>query len=126
MEGRRRGAGGGAHTSGMGRELSGMMVVSCYIQSGVLIHALRPEPVVPNASPWNHHVRFKISIFLELALRVTTAESRLTVYCWMHIPAQGDMDPGRLAHFWNNWMHFQDLPGAGLEELIAATNGHGY
>ncbi len=66
------------------------MVISCYMQSGVLIHALGPEPVVPNASPGNHHVRFKIFMFLGLALRVPPAVTRLTVYCWLHIiPVKG-------------------------------------
>jgi hypothetical protein len=61
------------------------MVISCYMQSGVLIHALGPEPVLLNASPRNHHIRFKISMSVELALRVPPAVTRLTVYCWLHI-----------------------------------------
>ena len=35
----------------------------------------------------------------ELDFRDPPAVIRLTVYCWLHIPAQGDRDPGRLEHF---------------------------
>ena len=44
---------------------------------------------------------------------------------WRELPAQRIRDPGNLEHFWNKWMHFQDLLGAGLKELIAVKNGHG-
>ena len=67
------------------------MLISCHMQSGVVIHALGPEPVVLNASPGNHHVRFIISLFLGLDFRDPPAVTRLTVY-WLHI------------HLWNKWM----------------------
>ena len=80
------------------------MVTPCSMQSGVAVRALEPEPALPNASPGNHHVRFKISMFLGLALRVLPSVTRLTVYCWLHIPTQGDRDPDQSIILWNKWM----------------------
>ena len=62
------------------------MVISCHMQSGVLIHALGPEPVVPNASPVNHHIRFKFFYVVgACSASPPPAVTRLTVYCWLHI-----------------------------------------
>ena len=44
-----------------------------------------------------------------LDFRDPLAVTWLTVQCWLHIPAQGDTDPGRLEHLWNKWMHFLDF-----------------
>ena len=56
MDGLRRFSWALALTIWMLRQLSGIMVISCHMQSGVLIHALAPEPVLPNASPINRHM----------------------------------------------------------------------
>ena len=66
-----------------------------------------------------------IFMFIGLDFRDPPAVTRLTVYCWLHTPAQGDRDPGRLEHLWNQWMHVLDFLGSGLSELIAVRNGHG-
>ena len=80
------------------------MVTPCHMQSGVAVHALGPEHSLPDASLENHEIRFEIFMFLGLALRVPPAVTRLTVYCWLHIPAQRVRDPGKLEHLWNKWM----------------------
>ena len=80
------------------------MVISCHMQSGFVIHALELEPVVPKSSPRNHHIRFKILLFLGLDFRDPPAVNEFTVYCWLHIPAQRKRDPDSSKHFWTKWV----------------------
>ena len=55
------------------------MVKSCCMQSSVLIYVLGPGPVVTSASPGNHHVKFKIFMFLDEVLleRLPVQRNRL-------------------------------------------------
>ena len=93
------------------------MGISYHLQSGVAVHTLRPDPHWFWAGLLNTMLLLDVFMLLGLDFRDPPAVTRLTVYCWLHIPAQGDRDPGRLEHFWNKWMHFPDVLGSELSEF---------
>ena len=66
------------------------------------------------------------SLRLALDFRDPPAVTRLTVHCWLHIPAQSDRLPGCLKHLWNKWMFNLDLLWRCLVESLAVRNSPGY
>ena len=67
------------------RELSGRMVVSCHMQSGVTVHTFGPEPAMFYAHLLNAMSGLDMFVLLGLDFRDPQAVIRLTVHCWLHI-----------------------------------------